>query len=123
MTDNDITEIVLKCAFTVHTNLGPGLLESAYKACLAYEIKDTGLFVEIEKPMPLFYKEIKLDVGYRIDILVERSIVIEIKTVETFNEAHIAQTLSYMKLGFFKVGLLLNFKTASLKNGIKRLVL
>jgi len=82
MTDNDITEIILKCAFAVHTNLGPGLLESTYKACLAYEIKDTGLFVEIEKPMPLFYKEIKLDVGYRIDLLIERSIVVEVKTVE-----------------------------------------
>lgn len=123
MTDNEITEIILKCAFTVHTNLGPGLLESAYKACLAYELGEEGFFVEIEKPMPLYYKRIKLDIGYRMDLLVEHCVVVEIKTVDSFTDVHIAQTLGYMKLGDFRVGLLLNFKVASMKNGIKRLML
>ena len=123
MSDNELTEIILRCAFKVHSALGPGLLESAYKACLAYELRKMGLFVETEKPMPLIYEEVKLEIGYRMDILVERRVVVEAKTVETFNNIHIAQTLSYLRLGNYKIGLLLNFKVASLKNGIKRLML
>lgn len=123
MVDSDITEKILNCAFRVHTNLGPGLLESSYKACLAYELREENLYVEIEKPMPLIYKEIRMEVGYRLDLLVERKIVVEVKTAEAFTDVHLAQTLTYMKLGEYKVGLLLNFKVASMKNGIKRLVL
>lgn len=123
MIDSDITEKILNCAFIVHTNLGPGLLESSYKACLAYELRNAGLFVEVEKPMPLVYKEVRMEVGYRLDLLVERRIVVEVKTAEAFTDVHIAQTLTYMKLGEYKVGLLLNFKVASMKNGIKRLIL
>ena len=123
MSDNELTEIILRCAFKVHSALGPGLLESAYKACLAYELRKMGLFVETEKPMPLIYEEVKLEIGYRVDILVERRVVVEAKTVETFNDILIAQTLSYLRLGNYKIGLLLNFKVASLKNGIKRLML
>ena len=123
MQENEITERILKCAFRVHTALGPGLLESSYKECLAYEMTDDGLYVEKEKAMPLIYREVKLDIGYRIDLFVEQKVVVEIKVVEAFNDVHLAQILTYLKLSQSKVGLLLNFNTASLKNGIKRVVL
>jgi GxxExxY protein len=120
---NDITKEILDAAYKVHTALGPGLLESAYQACLVYELKKKGLYIEVEKPMPLIYEEVKLDYGYRIDILVENKVVIELKTVDYFNDVHIAQTLTYLKLSGCKIGLLLNFNTKSLKDGIKRLIL
>jgi GxxExxY protein len=120
---NDITHEILDAAYTVHSELGPGLLESAYQACLVYELKKKGLKVEVEKPLPLVYRDIKLDYGYRIDILVEDKVVVELKTVDTFNDVHIAQVLTYLKLSGCKVGLLLNFYTKHLKNGIKRLIL
>jgi len=123
MTENEISKIILDCAFKVHTVLGPGLLESAYRECLAYEIRKTGLKVEKEKPLPLVYEEVKLECGYRIDLLIENKVVIELKVVEAFNEVHIAQTLTYMRLSGCKLGLLLNFYTKSLKDGIKRLIL
>jgi GxxExxY protein len=123
MIENEVTERILKCAFKVHTALGPGLLESSYKECLSYEMIKDGLFVEKEKPMPLIYEEVKLDIGYRLDLLVNNKVVIETKTVEAFNDVHLAQILTYMRLSNCKVGLLLNFKVASLKNGIKRVVL
>lgn len=123
MTENEISKIILDCAFKIHTALGPGLLESAYRACLAYELEKSGLKVEREKPLPLVYEEVRLECGYRIDILVENKVVIELKTVEAFNDVHIAQTLTYMKLSGCKLGLLLNFYTKSLKDGIKRLIL
>ncbi|SHJ44095.1 GxxExxY protein [Tangfeifania diversioriginum] len=120
---NKITHEILDSAYKVHSALGPGLLESAYQACLVYELKKKGLKVEIEKPLPLIYQEIKLECGYRIDILVENQVVIELKTVEAFTDVHTAQVLTYLKLSGNKVGLLLNFYTKSLKNGIKRLIL
>lgn len=123
MSDNEITEQILKAAFTVHTALGPGLLESSYKECLAYELMKSGLYVEREKPMPLIYQEVKLDIGYRLDLLVERTVVVEIKVAEAFTDVHLAQVLTYLRLSNCKIGLLLNFKVASLKNGIKRVVL
>ena len=123
MIENEITERILKCAFKVHSELGPGLLESSYKACLAYEMINDSLFVEIEKPMPLIYKEVRLDIGYRLDLFVEHKVVIEIKVAEAFTDIHLAQMLTYLKLSNCKVGLLLNFKVASLKNGIKRVIL
>lgn len=123
MTDNELTEQILKAAFTVHTALGPGLLESSYKECLAYELMKNGLHVEKEKPMPLIYQEVKLDIGYRLDLLVERKVVVEINVAEAFTDVHLAQVLTYLRLSNCKVGLLLNFKVASLKNGIKRVVL
>ena len=123
MNENEISKIILDCAFKVHTALGPGLLESAYKECLAYEIIQNGLRVEKEKALPLVYKEIKLDCGYRIDLLIEKKVVVELKVVEAFRDVHIAQTLTYMRLSNCKLGLLLNFYTKSLKNGIKRLIL
>ena len=123
MTINEISKIVLDCAFKIHTALGPGLLESAYKECLSYELIKNGLKVEKEKALPLIYEEVKLECGYRIDLLVENQVIIELKVVESFNDVHIAQTLTYMKLSGCKLGLLLNFYTKSLKNGIKRLIL
>ena len=123
MKENEISKIILDCAFKMHTALGPGLLEKVYQECLAYELTNAGLNVEVEKPMPLIYEEIKFDCGYRIDILVEKKVVVELKVVEAFNDVHIAQTLTYMRLSESKLGLLLNFYTKSLKNGIKRLIL
>lgn len=123
MTENQISKIVLDFAFKIHTILGPGLLESAYRHCLSYELRKAGLFVEEEKPLPLVYEEVKLECGYRIDLLVNSKVVIELKTVETFTDVHIAQILTYMKLSGCNLGLLINFHVKSLKHGIKRLVL
>jgi GxxExxY protein len=120
METNLLTEKIIGLAIEVHRHLGPGLLESAYKECLFYEIKKHDLTVECEKPFPLVYKEIKLDQGYRIDLLVENKLVIELKTVETFTDVHFAQILTYMKLGNYSTGLLINFNTKMLKQGIKR---
>ncbi len=120
---NEITHEILDAAFKVHSELGPGLLESSYKTCLAFELKEKGLKVEIEKPLPLIYKDIKLEYGYRIDILVENKVVVELKTVEAFTDVHIAQVLTYLKFSGCKVGLLINFYTKHLKDGIKRLIL
>jgi len=118
---NNITDKILKCAFKVHSELGPGLLESAYEECLYYEIRQAGLEVEKQKALPLVYYEVKLDAGYRIDLLVENKVVVEIKAVEAFTDVHIAQVITYLKLSKCKIGLLLNFNVSSLKNGIKRL--
>ena len=120
---NKITSEILDSAYKVHSALGPGLLESSYQACLVYELRNKGLSVEVEKPLPLIYEEIKMDCGYRLDILVEGIVVIELKSVEHLSDVHTAQILTYMKLSGCKVGLLLNFFTKSLKHGIKRLAL
>jgi GxxExxY protein len=122
MTENELATIVLDCAFEVHRNLGAGLLESSYEECLCFELKQSGLFIEKQKPLPLIYKDIKLDIGYRLDILVENKIIIEIKAVEAFNDVHLAQILTYLKLSGCKLGLLINFNVALLKSGIKRVV-
>jgi len=122
MIENELSKIIIGCAIEVHKQLGPGLLESAYQECLYYELKQKGLKVQKEKPMPIVYKEVKLDHGYRIDLLVEERVVIEIKTVEMFNDVHTAQVLTYLRLGNYKLGLLLNFQTTILKNGIKRVI-
>ena len=122
MNENELSNVILGCAIDVHKSLGPGLLESAYRECLYFELISKGLNVQKEKPMPIVYKDVKLDHGYRIDILVENKVVIEIKTVEALNDVHTAQVLTYLKLGNYKLGLLLNFHVAILKNGIKRFV-
>jgi GxxExxY protein len=123
MTIDEITHEILDSAFKVHTALGPGLLESAYRVCLAYELRKKGLNVVEEKPVPIIYEEVKLDCGYRLDLLVENQVIIELKTVDAFNDVHIAQVLTYLKFAEKKVGLLLNFNVKSLKQGIKRLIL
>jgi GxxExxY protein len=120
--ENELSRIILGCAIEVHKQLGPGLLESAYKECLMYELLKAGLEVVKEKPMPIIYKELKLDHGYRIDLLVNNKVVIEIKTVEQFTDVHTAQVLTYLRLGNYKLGLLLNFHVLVLKNGIKRVI-
>ena len=122
MTENELSNIVIGVAIDVHRNLGPGLLENAYKECLFYKLSKEGFFVEKEKVMPLVYEDIKLDCGYRIDLLVENKLVIELKSVEELNDVHFAQTLTYLKLGEFKLGLLINFNVDLLKHGIKRVV-
>jgi GxxExxY protein len=123
MNENEISKIIIGCAIEVHKQLGPGLLESAYQECLYYELIQAGLNVQKEKPMPIVYKEVKLDHGYRIDLLIENKVVIEIKTVEELNDVHTAQILTYLKLGNYKLGLLLNFHVSLLKEGIKRIII
>jgi GxxExxY protein len=122
MTENEASNKIIGIAIDVHRSLGPGLLESAYKECMFYRLSKEGLLVEKEKPMPLIYEEVKLECGYRIDLLVDSKVVIEIKSVEALNEVHLAQTLTYMKLGNYKLGLLINFNVSLLKDGIKRIV-
>jgi len=118
-----VFKIVLDCSFKVHSELGPGLLESAYEECLFYELMQSGLNVEKQIPLPLVYKEIKLDAGYRVDLLVEKLVIIEIKSVEVLADIHMAQILTYMKLSGCKLGLLVNFNVLHLKDGIKRVIL
>ena len=122
MTENELSKIIIGKAIEVHKELGPGLLESAYQECLLYELKKSGLKVQKEKALPIVYKEVKLDHGYRIDILVENKVVIELKTVEFLTDVHQAQILTYLKLGDYKLGLLINFNVKLLKNGLKRFV-
>ena len=117
---NRITEKIIGCAIEVHKHLGPGLLESAYEECLVYELLHAGLKTEKQKPVPVVYKEIHLDCGYRIDILVENTVIIELKTVELFSAVHEAQILTYMKFAQKSIGLLINFNVTVLKNGIRR---
>jgi GxxExxY protein len=119
---NKITERVIGCAIEVHRNLGPGLLESAYEESLSYELLKAGLSIERQKAVPIVYKEVKLDCGYRIDILVENAVIIELKTVEELNRVHEAQILTYMKFPEKKIGLLFNFHDTMLINGLKRFI-
>ncbi|MES2680625.1 MAG: GxxExxY protein [Bacteroidota bacterium] len=122
MTENEISNKVIGFAINVHSALGPGLLESAYKECLYYKISSSGLFVEKEKPLPLIFEGVRMDCGYRIDLLVERKLVLELKSAQSIHDIHLAQTLTYMKLGNFKLGLIINFNVLKLKNGIKRVI-
>ena len=122
MTENELAKIVFNAGMRVHKALGPGLLESAYEECLYYELNRHGLFVEKQKSLSLLYEEIKLDAGYRIDLMVEKKLVIEIKSVEALNEIHLAQILTYLKLSGCKLGLLINFNTVLFKEGVKRVV-
>ena len=123
MYENELSKIIIGCAIDVHRELGPGLLESAYQECLYYELVSKGLKVEKEKSVPIVYKEIKLDHGYRIDLLIEDKVVIELKTVESFTDVHTAQVLTYLKLRDYRLGLLLNFHVKLMKDGIKRIIL
>lgn len=122
MTENEISKIVFESALKVHKTLGPGLLESAYEECLFYELKKSNIKVEKQKALPLVYEEVKLDVGYRIDIIVEDKFIIEIKSVENLNDVHLAQLLTYLRLSNCKLGLLINFNVKLLKDGVRRVV-
>ena len=120
--DNEITEKIIGAAIKVHRALDPGLLESAYQACLYYELVKLGLRVEKEKPLPLVYEEVKLDCGYRIDLLVDGRIIVGLKSVESLTDIHMAQIISYLKLADCQLGLLINFNVTQLTKGIKRVV-
>jgi GxxExxY protein len=122
MMENELARVVYNHGMIVHKALGPGLLESAYEECLFYELKNQGLFVEKQKSLPLIYEEVKLDVGYRIDLLVEKKLVVEIKSVEAISDLHLAQILTYLKLSNCKLGLLINFNTVLFKDGVKRVI-
>jgi GxxExxY protein len=123
MNCEEVFKQILDCSFRVHSALGPGLLESSYKECLFYELKQQGRIVDKQKPLPLIYHEVKLDIGYRIDLLIENMIIVEIRSVDALNEVHYAQILTYMKLSGCKLGLLVNFNVRHLKDGIKRVIL
>ena len=122
MKDHNLTEVIIGAAIDVHRSLGPGLLESAYQECLLFELKSKGLLVKKQIALPIIYKSVQLDHGYRIDLLVENTVVIELKTVEAFTDVHEAQILTYMKLGNYPLGLLINFHTKLLKNGLRRFI-
>jgi GxxExxY protein len=117
---NELTGVIIGCAIEVHKNLGPGLLESAYEECLSFELEQKGLMIEKQYPVPIVYKDIKLDYGYRIDVLVENTIVLELKVVDAINPVHEAQILTYMKFADKPIGLLINFNVSILKEGIRR---
>lgn len=119
---NEITEKIIGCAIEVHKTLGPGLLESAYEECLAFELEGVGLAIRRQVAVPVVYKDIKLECGYRIDILVENIVVIELKSIEEFAPVHEAQILTYMKFAKKTIGLLINFNVTLLKNGLKRYI-
>ncbi len=123
MNREDVFKTVLDCSFKVHSSLGPGLLESAYEACLFYELRQSGLKVVKQKPLPLVYEDIKLEIGYRVDLLVEDQVIVEIKSVDALADIHMAQILTYLKLSDCRLGLLVNFNVTHLKNGIKRVIL
>ncbi len=122
MNENELSRIILDSAIQVHRALGPGLLESAYQKCLAYELVNQGLNVETERGLPLIYKDVEMEVGYRVDIFVNQKVIIEIKSVDALNDIHLAQVLTYLKLSESKLGLLINFNTNLIKNGFRRVV-
>lgn len=122
MTENELSKIAVDCMFKIHKNLGPGLLESVYEECLFYELSKTGLPVERQKPLPLIYETIKMEIGYRVDLMIENKLVIEVKAVEALNDIHKAQVITYLKLSGCKLGLLVNFNITLIKDGIKRIV-
>jgi GxxExxY protein len=122
LNDEVVFRKVLDCSFKIHSVLGPGLLESAYEECLYYEILNEGFVVEKQKPLPLIYKEVKLDIGYRIDLFVENSVIVEVKSIETLADIHVAQILTYLKLAKCRLWLLANFNVLNLKDGIRRII-
>ena len=122
MTENEISSKIIGAAIEVHKQLGPGLLESTYETCLAYELKEMGLDVKQQQALPVVYKEVKLDAGYRIDLLIENKVIIEIKSVEALADIHTAQLLTYLKLKDLKLGLLINFNSVRVVDGLKRIV-
>lgn len=122
MNENELSYKIIGIGIELHKQLGPGLLESVYENTLAFDLRDAGINVEQQVPVPLVYKEVKMDCGYRLDLLVEKKVIIEIKSVEQLAPVHFAQTLTYLKLSGIKLGLLINFNSAVLKDGIHRIV-
>jgi GxxExxY protein len=122
MTENELSRIVFDAGLKVHKALGPGLLENAYEECLYYEIQKSGISVEKQKALPLIYDEVKLDAGYRVDLLIDDKLIVEVKAVRELNDLHLAQVLTYLKLSGCKLGLLINFNTVLFKDGVRRVV-
>ena len=122
MTENELSHLVVGGALRVHSALGPGLLESAYEACMLFELVKSGLKVEAQKPLPLVYQTVKLECGYRVDLLIENKLIIEVKSVEALAEIHFAQVLTYLRLSDLRLALLLNFNVLHMKDGIRRIV-
>ena len=122
MTENEITEIIIGCAIKVHRSLGPGLLESAYEECLSYELNKTNLQMERQKAIPLIYEEVKLECGYRSDFIIEKKVIVEIKSVDGLNDIQLAQILTYLKLSNCRLGVLINFNVLKLIDGVRRVV-
>lgn len=122
MTENELSKIVLGHAIDIHTEVGPGLYESVYKEYLAYKLEKAGLKVQREKPLPFIRDEVQLPLGFRTDLVVENKLLLEIKSVEALNDVHLSQILTYLKLGDYKLGLLINFNVVRLKSGIRRVV-
>ena len=122
MTENEISEKIIGCAIKFHKALGPGLLENSYLECLFYELQKAGLKVEKQKPLPLLYNDVILDIGYRLDLIVEDKVIIEVKSVDHIHDIHIAQVITYLKISGCKLGLLMNFNVLRLVDGLKRLV-
>lgn len=122
MSENEISSKIIGAAIEVHKQLGPGLLESTYETCLAYELKQMGLDVKQQQALPVVYKEVKLDAGYRIDLLVENKVIVEIKSVDALADIHTAQLLTYLKLKDLKLGLLINFNSVRVIDGLKRIL-
>ena len=121
-TENEIATLILDCAIELHRKLGSGLLESAYEASLMHLLLKKGLYAEHQKALPLVYEEVKLDAGYRVDILVEKKVIVEVKSVEALNEVHLAQVMTYLKLSKCKLGLLINFNSVKVMDGVRRIV-
>lgn len=122
MNEEEVIKIVLDEAFHIHKTIGPGMLENVYQTCLSYRLRQRGLIVELEKPIPVIFEEIKMDCGYRADIVVEGKVIVETKNIDAIADIHIAQLLTYLRFLNLRHGLILNFKTVLLKNGIKRVL-
>jgi len=122
MTENELSNIIIGEAINVHQSLGPGLLESVYETCLVHRLFKMGLAIETQKPIPLIFEEVRLECGFRCDIIVENKVIIEVKAIEALNDVHLAQVLTYLKLTNTKLGLLMNFNVLKMKDGIKRVV-
>lgn len=122
MGEEDLIKTILDEAFHIHKTIGPGMLENVYQTCLAYRLRQRGLFVETEKPIPVVFEEIKMECGYRADLVIERKIIVDTKNIETIADIHVAQLLTYLRFLDLRHGLILNFRTVLLKNGIKRVL-
>lgn len=122
MTENEVAKVIVDAAFTVHSRLGPGLLESVYEAVMEYELTKRGLFVDHQQPLPVIYEEVRLKVGFRPDLIVEGKVIIEVKSVEVIAPVHMKQLLTYLRLADKRLGLLINFGGALIKDGIRRVV-
>jgi GxxExxY protein len=122
MSENELSKIVFECGLKVHKALGPGLLESAYEECLYYELIKHNIYIEKQKGLPLLYEEVKLDIGFRADFILDKKLIIEIKAVDAIHDIHLAQILTYLKISGYKLGMLINFNTVLFKDGVKRII-